>query len=67
MSGSVTLYSKERDSNGEEQRKEIYYTAQDTPLEEAEKALSPSSVIFGVQTQALALNKQRIRAGKMYV
>jgi hypothetical protein len=35
----------------------------DMPWEETKHALSPSSVIFGVKTWALAANRQRIRTG----
>jgi hypothetical protein len=35
---------------GEEQRKEVYYTAGDMLWEETEQELSPSSAIFGIQT-----------------
>jgi hypothetical protein len=41
------------------QRKEIYYTAWDMVWEEAEEALNSSSAIFGVQTWAIGLNRQK--------
>jgi hypothetical protein len=41
------------------QRKEVYYTLQDVPREKAEGALSSSSAIFGVQTWATGLNRQK--------
>jgi hypothetical protein len=41
------------------QGKEVYDTARDIPWKVAGLALSPSSVIFGVQTWAIGLSRQR--------